>query len=230
MCWKWPWVTQYDLIGGLFILHCNIVALKCSGQLFYWLSGLMNTRVTIFLVILPRQFDIHLQSYSLVHYYKGIIFQWTYFLSTNCKDAYSAALNLVKGMESHESNPVRSVMWRGLSFSHTNFYLAFNNHHNNIHNLASWLCNCEITLCEKYPWMTLSGVNPWHLDNHESWETCTVRWLMNTAAVSSLISASGVFEMISQRIFHRCLGQSMLRKMGNSLGMIGICYWTIHFT
>lgn len=49
--------------------------------------------------------------------------------------------------------------------------------------------------------MTLSGVDPWHLDNHESRETCTVCWLMKTAAGLSLISASRVSEMISQRIF-----------------------------
>lgn len=168
-----------------------------------------------------------------MHYYKGRIIKEAYSMSINCMNVYFAEIKCgVKALtERHESDAMKSIMWPGLFFFFFSYQLLFgiHHHHYTAQNLASWLCNCKITLCEKYPWMTLSGVNPWLLDNHESWETCTVRWLMNTAAVSLLISARGAFEMISQRIFHPCLGPSTLRKTGNSLGMIGICYWTVHF-
>lgn len=116
------------------------------------------------------------------------------------------------------ANPVKSIMNRDTLFSpHTNFHLAFITILTVFHRWASWPGNFKVTSCWKYPWMTPSGVkNPpgtWRITSSGGKPATRSKpqW-------RSLLSASGAFELISQRIFHIRLGQSLLCKTGNSQG------------
>lgn len=39
----------------------------------------------------------------------------------------------------------------GVVFYSQQLLFGIDHHHNNVHSLASWLCDCKIALCEKYP-------------------------------------------------------------------------------